>query len=35
LAARTNRLVDLKPLAAALLAKLPQLKSGEIMVISE
>ncbi len=35
LSARTNRLVDLKPLAASVLAKLPGLKRGEVFIISE
>jgi hypothetical protein len=34
LSARTNRLVDLKPLAPSLIAELPKLKPGEITVIS-
>jgi hypothetical protein len=35
LSARTNRLVDLKPLAPSLIKKLPELKPGEIIVISK
>jgi hypothetical protein len=35
LSVRTNRLVDLKPLAPSLIAELPKLKPGEITVISK
>jgi hypothetical protein len=35
LSAHTNRLVDLKPLAAGLLAELSKLKPGEIVIVSK
>jgi hypothetical protein len=35
LAARTNRLADLKPLAVSVLAELPRLKRGEVSIISK
>jgi hypothetical protein len=35
LSARTNRLVDLRPLAVSLLAELPTLKPGQIAIISK
>jgi hypothetical protein len=35
LSAQSNRLVDLMPLAARLLAELPKLKPGQIVIISK
>jgi len=35
LSARTNRLADLKPLAASVLMELVELKRGEIFIISK